>query len=168
MGSGVASLKAKRIPRTSDPSNFGAKQLDFFVYRIDGTAVRLYLGKHRSSSGVPAQVLQNTLEELHLIPQVNRLSCQDAFNHLISYPLGSTIDLTDEFQFPWPNFIANFGRLMPDIMGAGSISNVSLVDVQSNRVILTLTRSDEIKVRVSLVKYERRDGPVVKPRVQWM
>ena len=78
VGSGIVSLKAKRIPHSSDANNFGAKRLDFFVYRIDGTAVRLHPGTKRTNDAaivvVPAQVLQNTLEKLRLIPQVDRLS----------------------------------------------------------------------------------------------
>ena len=101
---------------------------------------------------VPAQVLQNTLETLRLIPQIDRLTCQDAFNCLIMYPLGSIVDLTDGSRFPWRRFIANLTRMVPDIMGTGSITNVRLADVQCNKVIWELTRSDEIRVRLSLVR----------------
>ena len=83
-GPGVVSLKAKRIPHSSDPNNVGDKRLDSFVYRIDGIAVRLHPGAKRTKDAaiaiVPAQVLQNTLKELRLIPQIDRLSFQDAFN----------------------------------------------------------------------------------------
>ena len=156
VGSGIVALKAKRIPNSSDPNNFGAKRLDFFVYRLDGSAARLHPGTKRTNDAaivnVPAQVLQNTLETLRLIPQIDRLTCQDAFNCLTRYPLGSIVDLTDGSRFPWPRFIANLGRMVPDIMGTGSITNVRLADVQCNKVILELTRSDEIRVRLSLVR----------------
>ena len=154
VGSGIVSLKATRIPHSSDPNNFAEKRLDFFVYRLDGSAARLHPGTTRKNDAaivnVPAQVLQNTLETLRLIPQIDRLTCQDAFNCLTRYPLGSIVDLTDGSRFPWPRFIANLGRMVPDIMGTGSITNVRLADVQCNKVILELTRSDEIRVRLSL------------------
>ena len=49
VGSGIVSLKAKRIPHSSDPNNFAEKRLDFFVYRLDGSAARLHPGTTRKT-----------------------------------------------------------------------------------------------------------------------
>ena len=124
------------------------------MHRLDGTAVRLHPGAQRSSDAaivfVPAKVLQNTLEDVKLIPQTDRVSKQDAFNRLVSLsdrveqPLADN-DLTDGSRFPWPRFVASLGRLAPMLMGQGSISKVRLADGQSDKVTLEFIRSNENK-----------------------
>ena len=162
VGPGVVSVKAQRVPDTPDPNRGGQNRLDFFVHRLDGTAVRLHPGTTRASDAaiavVPAKVLQTTLDDLALIPQIDRVSCHDAFNRLVKDPLDDT-DLTDGSRFPWPRFVANLGRLTPAIMGEGSVSNVRLADVQTDKVVLEFTRSNETMVRLCLVKYEGKSTP---------
>ena len=135
--------------------------------RSDCTALRLHPGAKRANDAaiaiVSAQALQNTLDEVRLIPQIDRLTCQDALNHLIRYPLGSNVDLTDGSRFPWPRFIASLGRNVPKVIGTGSVSSVGLVDVQSDRVTLELTRSDGSNVRLSLVRHGTKAGS--KPKL---
>ena len=168
VGPGIVSLTAERIPNSSDPNRFGAKRLDFFVHRSDGTAVRLHPGSNRKTDAkivfVPGKVLQNTFEDLALIPQTDRVCVQDAFNRLVVHPMTED-NLTDGFRFPWPRLVANLGKLAPVVMGKGSITNVRLAEVQSEKVTLEFTRSDETMVRLCLQKYEGKYGPKVKPEV---
>ena len=169
VGPGVVSLKAERIPNSFDPNRFGAKRVDFFVHRIDGTAVRLHPGTTRANDAkivvVPAKVVLNTLDELALIPQIDRVSCHDAFNRLVKHPIDDN-DLTDGSRFPWPRFVANLGRLAPVVMGEGSISKVRLADIESDKVSLELTRSNATMVRLCLVKYEGKYAPWVGVHIE--
>ena len=166
VGPGVVSMKAERVPDTPDPNRHGQNRLDFWVRRLDGTAVRLHPGTSRRSDAkivfVSAKVLQDTLDDVRLIPQIDRVSRHDAFHRLWkvaarvdddwSQSLGDT-DLTDGSLFPWPRVVANLGRLAPQLMGQGSISKVRLADAQRDKTIVGFTRSNETMVRLRLAKY---------------
>ena len=168
VGPGVVALKAERIPNSSDPNRFGAKRLDFFVYRCDGTAVRLHPGLRKSSDAkivvLPAKVLQNTLADLTLIPQGDRISSKDGFNRLLKVGPEDK-DLTDGSTFPWPRLVANLSRLAPEVMGEGSIRKVVLAHVDAESIVLEFTRSDETLVQLRMVTYETQHGPKVKASV---
>ena len=174
MGPGVVKVTAQRLPDTPAPNRFGENRLDFFVHRLDGTAVRLHPGAQRSSDAaivfVPAKVLQNTLEDVKLIPQTDRVSKQDAFNRLVTFsdrveqPLADN-DLTDGVRFPWPRCVASLGRLAHRVMGEGSIRKVRLADGQSDKVTLEFIRINETTVRLRLVNHEGKQGTRVRVEI---
>ena len=165
IGSGIIALKAERIPNSSDPNRCGAKRLDFFVYRSDRSAVRLHPGNTRATDAaivhVPDKVLQNTLVDVALIPQIDRIPLKDGFAMLMNHSENDT-DITNGATCPWPRLVANCGILAPQIMGAETITKVIIKEVREREIRLEFTQSDATSVLVSLKQLGDMYGRKVK------
>ena len=142
VGPGVVAVEARRIPGTTDPHRFGRQRLDFFICRLDGSVCRLHLGTKMKDSAKPCygpapSLGPCTLQQIRQIPQVDRLSKNDAFNWFLQRTWLPDEDITDGSRFPWKNFVANLEKtLAPDIMENG-VTQVRVLKVTTDRVTMT-------------------------------
>ena len=167
VGSGVVEFGAAAIAGTKDPNRGGWPRVDFVIYRLDGSYVRIHPGRTQRQDALPqyfpppndiavaaSDRWRNlppqgfTWADAQQVPTTDRLSKKIAWAVLESLPEGP-LDSGPDAAFKWWLWLGNLGPLSRDILGAGVVS--AFLDRQGAFVRhLVCERSDGSQVTVAL------------------
>ena len=91
-----------------------------------------------------------TYEAAASIPQIDRISKQDAYRMLQNLPIG-LLDTTETGPFKWLRFVCNVGSASRDLIGPG-IATARLSNKWRSVVELTFVRQDDSQQQLLIIE----------------
>jgi hypothetical protein len=180
VGPGVVAVTGQRLAGTKDPNRRGAPRYDFVLHHQDGGYVRIHPGNKPKSDAAPKYFPNSATEHVGspsrqwmqmpmggvyttahaaLVPQTDRIGKQRAWQIFESLDPTRDQDLTDGSKFLWWLWVANFGPLVPYVVGPGILGAQFIANAGASRdATVVFTRNDQSSCFVTLRWKVKRYG----------